>query len=486
MTHLDEVVSLAKRRGFFWPSCEIYGAIGGFYDYGHLGVGIKRKWEDAWRRYFLSLDSNFYEIGACDLMPEEVFIGSGHMKNFVDPIVECARCHAKVRADHLIEDNTEMEHVEAFTPRQMTNIIHKFDIRCPRCKGKLKEVKLFNMILGFDIGATLDRRVCARPETAQGPYVNFKQMFEVTRRKLPLGLCVIGKAYRNEISPRKVLYRLRELTQAELQIFFDPKQINQHEKFAEIEDKKLYIMFVGKKKVEKIKCKHAVRHLPRFYLYYMAKMQDFFFDVMNIPKERFRWRELSKKEKAFYNKYHFDAEVDLEGLGGFSEIAGLHYRTDHDLGGHQKNSNENLTVYLDKRRFIPHVIELSFGVDRCIYTLLDLGLKKVKKKNVLKLPKKLAPILVSVFPLLESEKALCKKAREVYEILRSCFDVSLDESGSIGRRYARADEIGVPFCVTIDHQTLEDETVTIRDRDTKKQIRVKIKDLSKKIYTLTY
>lgn len=484
MPNLDELVSLAKRRGFFWPSCDIYSAVAGFYDYGHLGAALRRKWCDEWRKYIVGLDSNFFEIEACDVMPEDVFIGSGHMQNFTDPIAECSKCHAKVRGDHLIEGNTELkdEDVEAMSTEQMMKLIEKEGIKCPSCKGRIKSVELFNMMLSFDIGPTFERKVCLRPETAQGPYLNFKQMFEVARRKIPLGLGVIGRAYRNEVSPRNVLFRQREFTQAEMQVFFDPDTINEHPKFSKVKNYKLRLYLVknrSKNRIIEPTCEEVVKKklLPKFYVYYMAKMQQFFLNVMKIPKDKFRWRELSDEEKAFYNKYHFDAEAVLDSMGGFKEIAGLHYRTDHDLGGHQKNSNQDLTVNVDGKKILCHVTELSFGVDRNVFALMDMNYTTRQGKIVLKIPKNMAPLSAGIFPIVKNDAKVRGMAEKVYEELRMGLDCFYDEGGSVGKRYARADEAGVPYAVTIDFDSLKDKSVTVRDRDTTKQVRVPVANL---------
>ena len=484
MPNLDDIVSLAKRRGFFWPSCEIYSSVSGFFDYGNTGFALKKKWCDEWRKHIVGLDPNFHEIEACDIMPEEVFVGSGHLKNFTDPIAECSKCHAKMRADHLVRDNTELkdEDVESMSPEQMMKVIEKEDIRCQSCKSRIKSVELFNMMWSFDIGPTFERKVCLRPETAQGPYLNFKQMFEVARRKLPLGLGVIGKAYRNEVSPRNLLFRQREFTQAEMQVFFDPDTIKEHPKFSKVKNYKVRLYLVknrAKNKTVELTCEEVVakKILPKFYVYHMAMMQKFFLNVMKIPKDKFRWRELSDEEKAFYNKYHFDAEAMLESMGGFKEIAGLHYRTDHDLGGHQKNSNEDLSVNVEGKKILCHVTELSFGVDRNIFALIDMNYGLRQNKIVLKVPKNMAPISAGIFPIVKNDAKVRGLAEKVYDELRMGLDCFYDASGSVGKRYARADEIGVPYCITVDFDSLKDNSVTVRDRDSTKQVRVKIDKL---------
>ncbi len=472
---IEKIESLAKRRGIFFPSSEIYGGIAGFYDYGSVGTLIKRKLENLWRKYFLGLDSNFFEIEPACIMPEKVFLASGHKENFVDPTVKCKKCGTVHRADHIIEEYLK-ENFEGFSTDELTKIIKKHNIVCMKCRGELDRVSVLNMMFPVHIGAESEITGYLRPETAQGAYVNFSQQFEVQRKKLPLGLAVIGKSFRNEISPRQLTTRMREFSQAELQIFFDMNEMENHKNWDEVRDYK--IILFSNRKTNEMACEEVAKKLPKFYVYYMAKIQQFFLEELNIEREKFRFRELSEEERAFYNKIHWDIELNLSSIG-WKEVGGIHYRTDHDLKGHEKVSGQKQEIFFNGRKFIPHVLELSFGVDRIIFALLDLCYFE-GKRTILKLPKKVAPFSVAVFPLV-NKGGLDKKAEEVYKSLKQDFGVFYDDSGSIGRRYARADEIGIPFCITIDFQTLEDGTVTIRDRDTTNQERVKIEELNAKI-----
>ncbi|MFQ6020719.1 MAG: glycine--tRNA ligase [Candidatus Aenigmatarchaeota archaeon] len=470
MPTLETIEQLAKRRGFFYPSGEIYGGFAGFYEYGHLGTLMKRKIENIWRKFFLKQE-NFFEIDPSNIMTERVFEASGHLKSFVDPIVKCKKCGTVHRADHIMEEFLK-ERFEGLTPEQLTEIIKKHNVRCSKCKGELQEVGVLNMMFPLEIGAERDLKGYLRPETAQGVYINFLRQFELLRKKLPIGLAIIGRAYRNEISPRQLITRMREFSQAELQIFFNPDNLDKHEKFDEIKNYKLIICPI-KGKIKEVKCSDM--KLPKFYVYHMAKVQQFFLNILKIPKDKFRLKELSEEEKAFYNKLHWDIEFNLDSLG-WKEIGGIHYRTDHDLSGHEKVSKQSQKIFYDNKKFIPHVLELSFGIDRILYGMLDLFYTKRKDKVILKLPFSIAPITVGVFPLVNKD-GLDKKAKEVYEKLKDWFDVFYDDSGSIGRMYARADEIGIPLCITIDYDTKKDNTVTIRDRDTTKQERIKIDKL---------
>ena len=472
----ESIEEIAKSRGFFWLSSEIYGGLGGFYDYGHIGSLLKKKWENLWRKYFLSLDENFYEIEPCNIMHENVFKASGHIDSFVDPIVKCKKCKKSERADHIIEEQLK-ESFEGLSAEELTKIIKKHNVKCPACGGELEEVGILNMMFPVKAG---DATAYLRPETAQGAYVNFLRCYEHLRRKIPFGLAIVGKAYRNEINPRNSLIRMREFTQAELQIFFDPSKMEKHEKFSEIEEKKLRIKFSGKNE-EWILCGDL--NLPKMYVYYLQKIQHFYLDILKIPEEKFRFRELSEEERAFYNRIHFDIELKISGI--WREVGGLHYRTDHDLKGHEKISKQKMQISENGNKFMPHVLELSFGVDRNIYALLDVGYheEKVKEEEriIFRLPKCVSPYDCAVFPLV-SKDSLPERAKEVRKTLSSMFSVFYDESGSIGRRYRRMDEIGVSACITIDHQTLEDGTVTLRDRDSMKQDRVKIDELCSEIY----
>ena len=481
---IQKIYELARRRGFFFVSSEIYGGFSGFFDYGNIGTKIKRNLENLWRDFFLSIDENFHEIETSLIMPEKVFEASGHLKHFVDPVVICERCKTSFRADQLIEEELKIKG-EGKTVEELQNIIEKNRLKCPKCGGALSKVFLLNMMFDVDIGVKKDTKGYLRPETAQGSYINFLRMFEVTRRKLPLGLAIIGKAFRNEISPRQLLLRQREFTQAELQIFFDPEKIEECDKWDAIKDKKIRILFSDESKEKEVTCEELNERLPKFYIYWLLKAQEFFLNILKIPKERFRFRELSKDERAFYNKIHFDCEIFLESLDGFKEVAGIHYRTDHDLGGHEKFSGKSHKVFINGRKFVPHVLEVSFGIDRIFYSLLDVFYKEDKERewDWLKLPPKLAPYKVAVYPLVKKD-GIEEKAKKIFEDLKLCFDCVFDSSGSIGKRYARADEVGIPFCITIDYQTLEDRTVTIRDRDTKKQVRVKISKLKNVIWEL--
>ncbi len=473
----DEITRIAGRRGFFFQTAEIYGGKAGFFTYGHLGKKLKNKFEKLWRKHFLQ-DDDFFEIQSNNILPEPVFKASGHLENFNDPMTECKNCKFRFRADQFLEDK-EVENAETMTVEEMSKEIKEKKLRCPKCGSKLSEVKQFNMMFSVDIGFQ-DKKGYLSPETAQAAYLAFKEEFEASRRKLPLGIAIIDKAYRNEISPRQMFFRLREFTQAELQIFFDAEKINEHPDWNKVKKRRLRLKLAGKnnEEIQEISCEEANKKLklPRFYLYYACKIQDFYLQILKIPEDRFRFRELSEKERAFYNKIHFDIEIDLDTLGGFKEVAGLHYRTDHDLKGHSEISGKNLEVFYDNKKILPHVLELSFGVDRNVWSLLDLFYDIGKEGSMFKFPFPLSPFQVAVLPLV-NKIGMDKLARQVYDLLKAEFDCFHDSGGSIGRRYARQDEVGTSFCITIDGESLKKKDVTIRRRDDQKQIRVKISKL---------
>ncbi|MBI4019858.1 MAG: glycine--tRNA ligase [Candidatus Aenigmarchaeota archaeon] len=474
----EKIVDLAKRRGIFWQGSGIYRPVAGFYDYGHIGAMVKRRWENLWRRFFLGLDDNFYEIQASVIMPEDVFKASGHLECFLDPVVKCGKCGNVERADHILEDLLK-ESFEGLSSKELTELIRKHNIRCEKCKGHLEEVEERNLMFPVAIGTGKDKRQAyLTGETAQGAYVNFRQMFDAMRRKLPMGLAIIGKAFRHEISPRQALIRMREFTQAELQVFFDPDSIGKHPRFGEVEDYKLFL-HPAAGKMEHVACKDAVKrlHLPEFYVYHLAKVQQFYLEELSVPEKSFRLKELSAEEKAFYNKYHWDIQLDLESVGGWKEVGGVHYRADHDLKGHGKVSGVSMSVNVHGKNVLPHVLEISMGVDRNVYALLELSYRQEKARDLLAFPRVVAPFDAGVFPLVNKD-GIEEKAREVYEMLRrEGFAAFFDSSGSIGRRYRRIDEIGVPAGITIDYDTLKHGDVTLRDRDTMEQARVKISDL---------
>ncbi|MEM4082357.1 MAG: glycine--tRNA ligase [Saccharolobus sp.] len=539
---IDKVLDLAKRRGIFWPSYEIYGGIAGFYDIGPIGTKIKNKIVELWRKYFIKDNSDLVvEIETPIVGPAKVFEASGHIENFTDPIVECTNCKKIYRADHLIEDVLKKS-VEGLKPDELTRIIKENNIRCPTCGGELGEVKLFNLLFMTNIGPYTGSLGYLRPETAQGMFTSFKRVYESSREKLPLGIAQIGRVGRNEISPRQGLIRLREFTIMEIEFFIDPEDTD-NVPLHKFQGEKINVLTANEKekdgKIQSFKVDELVSEkivINPWMAYWMATASAF---VRALGINEFYFEEKLPYERAHYSKQTFDQIVTINGIK--VEISGHAYRGDYDLSRHMKYSNQDLTIFkrynepklikkktlvinnvklkdkelrkkvmelinnktveeiekmikdnvkvdshtLDEflsivereekvygERIIPHVIEPSFGLERTLFLTLLNSYKEKEGRVVLSLPKYLAPYDVAVFPLLE-RKELITKSREIRDRLLVNYDVLYDESGSIGRRYARADEIGVPYAVTIDPQTLVDNTVTVRDRDTWKQIRIK-------------
>ena len=480
----DNILNIASKRGFFYPSAEIYGATAGFWTYGHLGTRVKQNWEGLWRKAFLGLSPFYFEIDDSNIMPRKVFESSGHLKNFNDPLAECSKCHFRFRADQLIEDALKTN-VEGLDDKALTKVIDDNRLVCPRCQSRLLPVRRFNMMFDVRVGATGESEMYLRPESAQSPYLAFKREFEAMRRKLPMGLAVIGKAYRNEISPRQSFFRLREFTQAELQIFFDPDSINECDDWKSVSKYLLHISFSDTNVIKDVSCEdHNKKHgIPKLYAYHLAKVQQFYLDLLKIPESKFRFRELNEKERAFYNKIHFDVELDMETLGGFKEVAGVHYRGDHDLKGHQEGSKEKLEVVVGEKKVMPHVLELSFGVDRNVWALMDLFYREEPERAMFMFPNVVAPVEVAIFPLV-SKEGLPELAQKVYKALSEDFKAFYDESASVGRRYRRQDEVGTCYCITVDFDSKKAKTVTIRDRDSMQQVLVKISDLKKVLHKL--
>ncbi len=475
MTKKEEIESMCKRRGFFWQSAEIYGGEAGFYDYGHLGARLLDSWKREWKDFFLGLDENYHLIHTPCIHPYRVLEASGHVDHFSDVMVKCERCGASFRGDHLIEEETG-KNAEWMGKEEIGEELEGLDISCPDCGGNFEEPQDFNMMFDVDLGPTGDKSGFLRPETAQSAYINFRREFRGLRKKMPLGLATTGPAFRNEISPRKGLYRMREFQQAELQIFFVPELHEEvfEEKFKNIDDMEIRIQRAEDDESEVVML-NEIKDMPTFYVYHLGEMYRFATEIMKLDPEEVRFRELSEGEKAFYNKIHFDLEVDLDTIEGWKEISGLHYRGDYDLKQHQDGSSTKLSIPTDDGRKTPHVIELSFGVDRNIWALLDKGYESNDDRNWLNLPGELAPRQVAVFPLVRKD-GLPEKSREIFDRLKDDFRVTWEKSGSIGKRYARNDEVGTRYCITIDYDTMEEDSVTIRDVESTEQIRVDIEE----------
>jgi glycyl-tRNA synthetase len=336
---------------------------------------------------------------------------------------------------------------------------------------------MFNLLVKTFLGPKQDEIAYFRPETCQTIFTDFALVYRASRAKLPVGIAQVGKSFRNEISPRNAIIRTREFTQAEVEIFFNPEKENSFDKFESIKDYKIRFALLGKEDKEvEMTCEQAIKKKifrSKIEAYYLALHLQFFENI-GIPRELTRIREIGPDEKPFYAKSAWDLEVKTS--TGWLEIIANHYRSDHDLKSHSDGSGKEMSVMVDEKKVLPWVWEDSMGIDRLVFALMDIGLKEGDKRTFMKLSPEVSPFQAAVFPLVKKD-GLAEKAREVHKMLKNNFDVFYDESGSVGRRYARQDEIGTPFCITIDYDTMKDDTVTIRDRDTTEQKRVKIKDL---------
>ncbi len=445
MTNLKTIASLAKRRGFLFPSSTIYGGLANVWDYGPLGVELARNVKNLWWKTFIHQEENMYGFDAAILMNPQVWIASGHTTSFNDPLVECKVCHKRIRADHLIEDNLHKK-VEGLSPEELDKIIKDNHLKCPYCgSSNFAPTRKFNLLFKTYIGSVEDNKhqVYLRGETAQGMFVNFLNILNTFSPSLPFGIGQIGKAFRNEITPGNFIFRLIEFNQMEIEFFVRPEE------------------------------------WEKYYHQWEEKLTNWM-ELLKINSKHWRWRQHTPEELSHYSKLTKDVEYLFP--FGFKELYGLAYRTDFDLRNHSQKSGQDLR-YTDpktKEKFYPHVIEPSFGLERTILMLLLEHYRHDDKnqRNYLQLPPYLSPYQVAVFPLVKNKPKLTHLAREVFNQLKKDFVVSWDNNGNIGKRYRRQDEIGTPYTLTIDYQSLEDKTLTVRHRDTMKQERVKISQLT--------
>ena len=471
----ETVMKLALERGFYFPSCEVYAdAQAGFWEYGPSGVSFKNKFLELWRRELIRRDG-MLEIDGSQIMSKSVFEASGHLGNFADPIIKCIKCKATFRADKTISEITEIEIPESAELEEFDNAILQNNIKCPKCKGDFEKTKKFNMMFQVGIGPE-GEQAYLRPETCQSIFVDFPRLFKTMRGKLPLGIAQVGKSFRNEIAPRQSLLRLREFYQAEIEIFCNPSKLLELDRFSEIENTIIRVQIDDK--LSSVTCKEAVESkiVPnKFVAYYLGILMEFY-EKTGIDITKSRFRKLGNKEKAFYAEVAFDFEVET--TIGWLELVACNYRSDYDLSSHSKKSKEKFEVMDNDEKILPHVFEISMGIDRSLYTILEHSIKNDKEHEriVLSLKPYLSPMHVGILSLVKKD-GLKEKTDEIFLKIKRKFDAFLDHSGAIGRRYRRLDEIGAPFAVTIDHQTLDDNTVTIRKRDSMEQARVDISEL---------
>ena len=481
-TKYDAISEIAKRRGFYWPSFEIYGGMSGYVTYGDLGTKLKRNIEALWKEYFVR-KQGFLEIDDPIINPERVFEASGHLQSFKEYSAECTQCGRSFRADHLVEEKTGMENVEAMGGDVIKRLLLEHKVRCPVCGGELKEPVLFLPMFKTEIGATGGEVGYARPETAQAMFLNYRWGFQHAREKLPFALAQSSKVMRNEISPRRGMVRLREFTIMELELFFDPQELG-CPWFDDVRDTPIKL-HTEEMEVEGVKepletpVGAAVENghiLTEWQGYFMGVSQRFI-TALGMPPEKQRFRAHLPDERAHYSVQTYDHEVLFE-TWGWIEVSGCAYRTDYDLRSHMEASGLDMTVLReDGTRYLPHVVEPSYGLDRLFLSVLEATYERKKKRNVFHLPRELAPYQVAVFPLVTKD-GLPEKAREIYDLLlNEGFWVVYDEAGSIGRRYARVDEIGVPLAVAVDYDTVDGDVLTIRDRDSWEQVSLSVSQL---------
>lgn len=470
----EEVMKLALERGFYFPSCEIYAdAPAGFWEYGPTGVNLKNKFIELWRRELVRRDS-MMEIDGCQVMSKSVFVASGHIGNFTDPIVKCTKCGSTFRADKFISEKTGENVPERMGDEEVNAIIRKHNLRCPNCKGDFGNVSRFNMMFKLGIGPA-GEEAYLRPETCQSIFVDFSRVFKTMRGRLPLGIAQIGKSFRNEIAPRQSLLRLREFYQAEIEVFCNPSNVDKMPRFDEVKNTTLRVSNSDGSSLTEVTAEEAVKKglVPNVLVAYYLSLLMRFYEKTGIDVGRSRLRRLSDEEKAFYASVAFDFEVETS--IGWLELVACNYRSDYDLKGHSATSKQKLDVIdpADQTKVLPHVFELSMGIDRSLYTILEHSYYEDHDHDdriVLRLKPYLAPVLVGILPLMTKD-GLGEKARKIHSDLKLDFDTFYDESGSIGRRYRRLEEVGAPFAVTVDQQTMIDDTVTVRHRDSMTQER---------------
>ncbi len=475
---------LADKDFVYGPEPEIYFPIAGFYSYGLLGKALKNKIEGKIREGFIK--TGFFEVEYPIIAPEIVWKASGHLDGFNDPVINCSKCKSSFRADKLIEEKLGIS-ADYFKDEELISTIKEKQILCPSCSGRFNlEIKRHSLMMKTTIGT--NQIAYNRPETATTTYLPFKRYAQFFRNKLPFTVFQIGKAFRNEISPRQHLLRQREFTQAEAQIFLSKKQKQDFTLFEESKKEELPLWTEELQKnnsspkrvsLEDTISKKILKNKAYAWSIHLAYKM---FVSFGIPPEKIRLRQHWADEKAFYADDAWDLEIELNSFG-WTECCGIHDRTTYDLTQHAKFSKQDLSIRTeDGEKIVPDVIEIAFGVDRPFFALLDLAFFKREidsKRTVLSLPPKMAPIELGVLPLVKKD-GLPEKAKEVMKEL-SNYRVYYDASSSIGKRYSRLDAIGVPFCITIDHDSIKDDSVTIRERDSLKQSRIKIKDLKIKL-----
>jgi glycyl-tRNA synthetase len=482
--NIETFNSLVKRRGFIWgPSPEIYGGLAGFYSYGPAGMALKNNILNLFRRelrYF-----GFGEVECPTIMPEIVWTASGHLERFVDPVIKCDKCSTLYRADKFLQEQLPDHTIEGLSFQKMENLIQKYNLICPKCDTPLIKIEEYNLMLKTQVGNNVTAYL--RPETATTTYLLFNRLDQDARRQYPIKIYQFGKAYRNEISPRQGVLRMRAFDQFELQLFIGKQQEMEFEDYEEIKKNQLPLLdwqlqeknaikpqLISLEKAIKTKLLKKPAYAYCLYIaYYLTK-------ILGIPEDVMRFRQHSINERAHYADDAWDLEIETKQFG-WVEICGVHDRTDYDLRRHAEFSKQNFEVNLEadsEIKEIPQVLEIAFGIDRIIYSLLETTFNVEEGRINLKLNSLLAPNAVAVFQLVKNKENINNLAIKVHrDLLGNRISSFYDAAGSIGKRYRRQDEIGTTFCITIDYESLEDNSVTLRDRDSMKQERINIKSL---------
>jgi len=483
MISIEELAVFCKSKGFVYQSSEIYNGFAGFWDYGPLGVELFNNLKQHWWKHFVQSQENMVGIEASIISHPRVWKASGHVDNFGDLILACSKCNNKLRADHFIEDQLKIN-ADGMKANEINTLIEKNKLSCPKCKGTFKELKNFNLLFSTMVGAEEGKGNVAylRGETAQAMFTDFKLIADTARVKLPFGVAQIGRCFRNEIAPRDFMFRSREFTIAEFEFFIHPKLFNCD--LLEDEHRAVALRLLdaetqtqGKKDLTDTSIQNMIKRkkLDEWHAYWLSEQLLWFYSI-GLRKEDLKIREHTKNELSHYSSATFD--IDFAFPFGSKEIAGNANRGQYDLTQHMNESKEKLELFDEdsKEKVIPRVIEPTFGMDRIFLAALTTAYNDDKERGniVLKLHPKLAPVKVGIFPIVNKIK---DDAKKIFNELKNEFVCQFDTSGSIGRRYARADEIGIPFCVTVDFEYKENGTVTIRNRDTTEQVRIRAESL---------
>ncbi|URD70697.1 glycine--tRNA ligase [Leptospira borgpetersenii] len=443
---LKEIVSVCKRRGFVYPGSEIYGGLSNTFDYGPYGVELLQNLKQLWWKFFVHLREDVVGLDSSILLNPKVWEASGHVSNFTDPLIDCKNCKTRIRADKFLEDQKGEGFATGLTLEKMNQVIKENNFSCPNCgqRGTFTEARDFNLMFKTSHGASAEDSldIYLRPETAQGIFLNFKNVVSTTRRKIPFGIAQIGKSFRNEIMARQFVFRTREFEQMEMEFFCEP----------------------GTQK--------------GWFSHWVNYCMNWLTEQVGVKKENLRIREHEKEELSFYSEGTSDIEFKYN--FGWGELWGIASRTDYDLNQHQKFSGEDLKYQdqVQNKKYVPFVVEPALGVNRLFLAVVTDAYQEEKLpdgeiRTVLRFSPKIAPVKVAVFPLMKKD-GLPEKSREIFADLSKLGNIEYDDSGAIGKRYRRQDEIGTPFCITVDYDTLKDDTVTVRERDSMAQERIPV------------